>query len=116
MPSFRHKFFNEERRDKAAIRKERWPNHPQYNTSKWRQLRARVLNDCPYCIQCWRDKNQYVEASVADHIKDHHGDEKLFWDFNNLRSLCKRCHDTKNGHTLNAKRRAKNSRSVGEVL
>lgn len=33
-------------------------------------------------------------ATVADHIKPHKGDEVLFFDLNNLQSLCKPCHDS----------------------
>lgn len=33
-------------------------------------------------------------ANVADHIKEHKGDPVLFWDEDNLQSLCKRHHDS----------------------
>lgn len=35
-----------------------------------------------------------VGATVVDHIKPHKGDEKIFFDANNLQSLCKPCHDS----------------------
>jgi len=34
-------------------------------------------------------------ATVVDHIEPHKGDEELFYDINNLQSLCKSCHDRK---------------------
>ncbi len=34
-------------------------------------------------------------ATVVDHIKPHKGDERLFFDINNLQPLCKPCHDRK---------------------
>ena len=36
-----------------------------------------------------------VKAAVGDHITPHRGDQKLFWDRSNWRSLCKQCHDKK---------------------
>jgi 5-methylcytosine-specific restriction endonuclease McrA len=32
-------------------------------------------------------------ATICDHIIAHKGDEDLFWDADNLQSLCKPCHD-----------------------
>ena len=34
-------------------------------------------------------------ATVVDHIKPHHGDQRLFWDVGNWQSLCKAHHDSK---------------------
>ena len=31
-------------------------------------------------------------ATIADHIKPHHGNEALFYDPDNLQSLCAQCH------------------------
>ncbi|WP_312009777.1 HNH endonuclease [Bradyrhizobium australafricanum] len=33
-------------------------------------------------------------AKVADHIKPHRGNAELFFDPNNLQSLCAACHDS----------------------
>lgn len=33
-------------------------------------------------------------ATVADHVQEHKGDPILFWDPDNLQSLCKRHHDS----------------------
>jgi hypothetical protein len=35
-----------------------------------------------------------VPSTVADHIKEHKGDEQLFFDRDNLQALCKTCHDS----------------------
>ena len=32
-------------------------------------------------------------ATVVDHVKPHQGSERLFFDSENLQSLCKPCHD-----------------------
>ncbi|WP_449375914.1 HNH endonuclease [Bosea thiooxidans] len=50
------------------------------------QLTAQPL--CEYCLAC----DEVTEATVADHVKPHRGDEALFWDPDNLQSLCGSCH------------------------
>lgn len=66
-----------------------------YKTARWRALRlailARDLFTCqwPGCGFSTADTSQLV----ADHRTPHRGDEKLFWDEGNLRTLCKACHD-----------------------
>jgi 5-methylcytosine-specific restriction protein A len=32
---------------------------------------------------------------VVDHVVPHRGDPVVFWDQDNWRALCKRCHDAK---------------------
>jgi len=39
--------------------------------------------------------NRQTPATVADHIIPHTGDSNLFWDVDNLQSLCDRCHNQK---------------------
>ncbi|WP_436096656.1 HNH endonuclease [Bosea sp. LjRoot237] len=34
-----------------------------------------------------------TEADTVDHVKPHKGDEALFWDQDNLQSLCAACHN-----------------------
>ena len=119
MPTFNHKHFNKEESQAHhnSQRKYRKAYNHIYNTSRWRRLRQKILQQIPYCQQCWRDKSQYVYANVVDHIADHHGDERLAWDEANLQSLCRRCHDRKNGYNLQAKLNArKPKKSKGEVL
>ena len=48
------------------------------------------------CVECMRS-DRAVSATVVDHIIPHRGDLKLFWDENNLQSLCKPHHDRKTG-------------------
>ncbi|MDD4570646.1 MAG: HNH endonuclease signature motif containing protein [Tepidanaerobacteraceae bacterium] len=45
-------------------------------------------------MECLKAK-RITPATVVDHIKPHKGDVKLFFDINNLQSLCKTCHDRK---------------------
>jgi 5-methylcytosine-specific restriction protein A len=36
-----------------------------------------------------------MPATVVDHIKPHRGNQESFWDSDNWRAMCKRCHDIK---------------------
>ena len=40
-----------------------------------------------YCAHCSRF------ASVVHHKVEHHGDEALFYDWDNLESVCRGCHE-----------------------
>jgi len=64
-----------------------------YKLARWRRLRWAVLiRDMFTCRMCGR-----IEADtsklVADHREPHRGDEALFWDVNNLQTLCEDCHN-----------------------
>lgn len=64
-------------------------------TARWQCLRWSVLVRDRFT--CQRKGCGRIEADtsqlVADHIKAHKGDERLFWDEANLQCLCKPCHD-----------------------
>jgi len=66
-----------------------------YKLPRWRALRlvvfARDLYTCQWrgCGRTTADTSQLV----ADHREPHRGDEALFWDIDNLQTLCKPCHD-----------------------
>src|SRR5882762_6982914 len=67
-----------------------------YDKARWRHpltgLRACILRRDPICKQCGRNP-----STIADHKIDHRGNEVLFWNANNLRGICKECHDVKTG-------------------
>jgi 5-methylcytosine-specific restriction endonuclease McrA len=74
------------------------PNEPPwkawYKTARWQKLRyAILLRDLFTCAKCGRIEGN-TSLLVADHIKPHRGDVRLFWDETNLQCLCKSCHDT----------------------
>jgi 5-methylcytosine-specific restriction protein A len=48
----------------------------------------------PLCVIC-AAKGYVKMANVVDHIIPHKGDKALFYDFDNLQSLCTRCHNRK---------------------
>lgn len=57
-------------------------------------MRKRQLSIHPECQECMRE-GRLVRATECDHIKPHKGDKKLFFDANNLQSLCASCHSRK---------------------
>lgn len=66
--------------------------------SQWQKIRAMVLRAQPLCVTC-EAEGQLTVATVVDHIQDHKGDTALFYDRENLQSLCKRHHDIKTAQT-----------------
>ena len=70
--------------------RQKW--HHLYNT-RWQRTRSAYLSRnplCQYCLQVGR----VTQATIVDHVIPHKGDEKLFWDAENYRGLCKLCHDS----------------------
>jgi hypothetical protein len=65
-------------------------NEALYKTSHWRKLRAKILREQPNCFKCG------ISGSKAKlevhHIIAPRGNEELFFDENNLVSVCQVCH------------------------
>lgn len=88
----------------ATARHNVWAN--MYNSPKWKTLRQTKLRDCPLCEICG------AEATEVHHIKPHNGDLELFYDYDNLMSICHDCHvketqreSVERKKDMNAKRR-----------
>jgi 5-methylcytosine-specific restriction endonuclease McrA len=64
-----------------------------YKTARWKRLRKHQLAKQPFC-QCPHHIGGRMPATVADHITPHRGDQRLFWDPNNIQSLAASCHDS----------------------
>lgn len=64
-----------------------------YKRSRWLRMRSRQLDRDPLCAYCLQSE-EVTEATIVDHIKEHKGDEAVFFDPDNLQSLCKSCHDS----------------------
>jgi 5-methylcytosine-specific restriction protein A len=62
-----------------------------YGTVRWARLRAFILlRDIYTCRMCGR----IATRPTVDHVEPHRGDPRLFWDPENLQTLCKSpCHD-----------------------
>jgi 5-methylcytosine-specific restriction protein A len=67
-----------------------------YSLKAWKVLRIRVFKRDRFRCQnqdCGRvDGN--TSRLVADHKTPHRGNPDLFWDEDNIQTLCKPCHDT----------------------
>lgn len=61
---------------------------------QWQKARKSYLTRHPLCVECLK-QGKYVMATDVDHIKPHRGDKELFWDPDNLQSLCHSCHSKK---------------------
>lgn len=64
-----------------------------YSTKRWHRLRWHQLQKEPLCRMC-SVLGHVTAATVVDHKIPHKGDESLFFDDDNLQSLCKTCHDS----------------------
>jgi len=61
--------------------------HHLYDTARWKQMRRAQLQREPLCRMC-KQRGVVRAATVADHEVPHKGDERLFFDAENLQSLC----------------------------
>lgn len=77
----------------STERREREPGKRLYDTRRWRRERLEHLREHPLCVECL--PHVTALATEVDHVKPHRGDETLFWDRSNWRSLCARHHGRK---------------------
>lgn len=64
----------------------------KYKTKKWQRLRrTKILND-PLCEMCLKN-NDVKKAEIIHHIKDGQLFKELFFDYDNLMSVCRSCHN-----------------------
>jgi len=67
-------------------------------SGRWRHpvwgLRAQVLADNPWCVEC-QQRGALEVATDVDHIIPHRGDPDRFWNRENLQGLCPTCHRRK---------------------
>lgn len=54
---------------------------------QWEKFRAKFLAINTRCYACGKD------ATVADHLRVHRGNERLFYKPDNIIPLCQRCHN-----------------------
>lgn len=84
-------------------RRNRYQDGPEwrrwYNTKEWQALRWRVFKRdgfaCQVCGRACSGKYPADHSPVADHKVPHKGLRELFYDENNVQTLCKNpCHDS----------------------
>lgn len=64
-----------------------------YKTARYRRLRHAHASANPLCRFCLITED-ISPVDVVDHVKPHKGDLDLFFDPDNLQSLCKHHHDS----------------------
>ena len=82
-------------RDEHGHSKAEEPWRAWFNLKRWKLLRLRVFVRDLYTCQrreCGRIEPDTSQL-VGDHIQPHRGDPDLFWDEDNVQTLCKPCHD-----------------------
>ena len=97
-PSTGHKYCLEHQALERKEQEERMKNRPfypharhnawpqLYNSPKWKTLRAKKFEDNPLCEICG------APATEVHHIRAHNGDPDLFYDYDNLMSICHSSH------------------------
>ena len=71
------------------------PEHQRmYNSARWKRMRKAQLTREPWCKGCL-EQGVCTVATDVDHITPHRGSERLFYDAENLQSLCRSCHSRK---------------------
>lgn len=82
-------------RDQVRSKEQPWRRW--YWTKRWRDLRLEVLKrdgwKCRQTGALLTGKGNEPNAPVIDHIIPHRGDERLFWDIDNLQAVAKHWHD-----------------------
>ena len=62
--------------------------------TRWQKLRDRFAKKFPLCAECLRNGHVTPMKDVHHKIK-HDGDVDLLYDWDNLESLCRACHNAK---------------------
>lgn len=71
-----------------------YPWRKWYSTARWERLRqATFLRDLYACTKCRRLEGD-TSRLICDHVDPHRGNERKFFDPDNLTTLCKPCHDS----------------------
>lgn len=75
----------------------RYNNDKRYKKYSWVKLRKRIIardnNECQWC----KSKGKVSKAEVVHHIKEANEYPHLFYDPDNLVSLCRNCHERHHG-------------------
>jgi 5-methylcytosine-specific restriction protein A len=79
-----HKKYNRTREDKDMV--------SLYGSARWKTVRRLKLQRDPLCEIC-RAKGDLVPAQMVHHIKEAKERPDLFFDIENLQSLCNECHN-----------------------
>ena len=59
---------------------------------RWQRMAKKYLTSVHHLCEDCHDRGELSPANEVHHKVKHGGDEKLLYDWNNLRALCKPCH------------------------
>lgn len=93
-----------QRRKKWDCKKERPHYHSLYHSVAWRRLREKHISDNPRCYVCG------AAAEIVHHINPHRGFPDLFFNPDNLASICWSCHSRETLTAMNKKRWSRRGR------
>ncbi|WP_061866140.1 HNH endonuclease [Streptococcus oralis] len=69
-----------------------------YQSREWRQLRLEALQRDHYeCLWCKAEGKVTTDSLEVDHIKELEFYPELAFELDNLRTLCKECHNKRHG-------------------
>ena len=77
-------------------------NSKFYTSTPWRKLRTMFIQQNPVCVECGR------AGKVVDHIVRVNDDSTLALDWDNLQTMCHRCHNSKSGKEAHEHPRRRN--------
>ena len=73
---------------------QRGSKHQRGYNARWDRLSKLFRKNNPFCAIC--EKNGILKiGQCVDHIIPHKDDKELFWDSDNLQTLCFSCHGIK---------------------
>lgn len=103
-PTIKRPWIPDKKQVPKPARSQSWSsvsNGDVYHSTRWRKLRARILERDPLCVECKKNK-RLSESIVADHIVPINmgGDP---WDEENLQGLCTMHHNAKSGRERHEK-------------
>lgn len=78
-----------------------------YASPKWKVLQQNQLKQNPICQRCGQ-----AQATEVHHIIPHRGDEELFFNPDNLVSLCHDCHSAETRKEVLQRQREKNEQYI----
>lgn len=68
----------------------------KYNSQRWKKLRKFKKQVNPFCERCFA-KGKYIPTYIVHHKEyineDNYMDDNVFFNLDNLESLCKSCHN-----------------------
>ncbi len=76
------------------------PNRELYDTTRWRELRSKVIEAQPYCAVCGSGSRLEVH-----HLEPPRGDEESFFDEEGLIVMCRTCHARETAREIRERKR-----------